>query len=75
MILIYRMDLIPQAVSFSIQYKVNDNWNVPLYDVDIEVFYYINFKVILKSDVKYEDLKTIPLANSTQGNIILWKAK
>lgn len=46
---------------------MNESWKIPLFDVDIEV--------VLESDVEYEDLKTMPPANSISDRKILWKAK
>jgi len=63
----YKVDCQQNLCSFCLQYKVNENWKTPLFDVDIEV--------VLESDVEYEDLKTMPPANSISDKKILWKAK
>jgi hypothetical protein len=68
LILIYKLEISPQnqsVVSFCLQYKVNEHFTQLLYDVEIEVH--------LQNDVKYQDIKSIPIANSVSNSVIVWK--
>lgn len=49
----------------TIQYKVNENIEMELKDVEFEVF--------LENDVFFDDIQTIPPAFSFQNHILLWK--
>lgn len=49
----------------TIQYKVNENIEMELKDVEFEVF--------LEKDVFFDDIQTIPPAFSFQNHVLLWK--
>jgi hypothetical protein len=45
LIFIYKLEVAPNdptVVSFCLQYKVNDSWKLPVFDVDIEVIIVAN---------------------------------
>ena len=52
-------------VIVSIQYKVNENINMELKDVEIEV--------VLDKEIFFDDIQTIPPAHSFQNKVLLWK--
>ncbi|CAD8049797.1 unnamed protein product [Paramecium primaurelia] len=66
-IFLYRLECVQSFASYCLQYKVNDQWQVPLQDIVIEVN--------LEKDVEYDDLKTIPVAQNITDKQITWKAK
>lgn len=52
-------------VVLGIQYKVNENPETELKDVEIEAF--------LDKDIFFDDIQTVPPANSFQNHVLLWK--
>ncbi|CAD8052016.1 unnamed protein product [Paramecium sonneborni] len=66
-IFLYRLECKQQFASYCLQYKVNDQWQVPLQDIVIEVN--------LEKDLEFDDLKTMPVAQVINDKQITWKAK
>lgn len=52
-------------VVINIQYKVNENIEVELKDIE--------FEVNLQKDVFFDDIQTVPPASSFQNHVLLWK--
>ncbi|CAD8048683.1 unnamed protein product [Paramecium sonneborni] len=66
-IFLYRLECKQQFASYCLQYKVNDQWQVPLQDIVIEVN--------LEKDLEFDDLKTMPVAQNINDKQITWKTK
>ncbi|KAM3137836.1 hypothetical protein pb186bvf_010079 [Paramecium bursaria] len=65
-VFIYKLEVQPSFSSFCLQFKVNEAWKTPLFDLEIEVN--------LEKDLEFEDIKANPQA-IIQDTKILWKTK